>query len=216
VGARIAERMSAARVEILFAPGAGAPSSSAWMRAWASRLEALGAVTRFDYDYMREGRRRPDAHDALVRTHRAALDAAFARAGAPIVLAGKSMGSRIGCHVAVTCPGRVSCLVCFGYPLRSAQTGRLRDAVLRDLRTPILFLQGTRDALCPLDELGRVREQMAAKSDLFVVESGDHSLEITAAHRKSTGETQADVDARVLDAIAAFVRSCDVGRADPG
>jgi len=92
-----------------------------------------------------------------------------------------------------------------GYPLRSASSGALRDEVLVALRTPILFVQGTRDELCALDELEAVRARMTAPSTLFVVEDGDHSLEITARHRKATGETQAAVDAKVLAAIAAFV-----------
>jgi len=86
----------------LFAPGAGAPSTSAWMRAWARRLEALGTVVPFDYPYMKAGRKAPDRHPALVAAHGAALDEALAQHGQrPVVLAGKSMGSRIGCHLAL-------------------------------------------------------------------------------------------------------------------
>jgi hypothetical protein len=199
------------RPPILFAPGAGAPSTSAWMSAWADRLETLGGVTRFDYAYQHEGRRRPDPHATLVATHRAALDELFAGTEERVVLAGKSMGSRMGCHVAVEAPERVRCLVCFGYPLRpaapaSSKSASLRESVLRELRTPILFVQGTRDALCPLDALALVRSEMSAPSELVVVETGDHSLLVTAAHRKATGESQADVDERILRAIDTFVR----------
>src|SRR2546430_8480936 len=55
---------------LLFAPGAGAPSSHPWMRAWAERLTAIGNVRTFDYDYLREGRRRPDPPAILIAAHR--------------------------------------------------------------------------------------------------------------------------------------------------
>src|SRR4051812_6070037 len=108
----------------LFAHGAGAPSSSAWMKRWAERLGALGVVVPFDYPYMRNGRKTPDRLPALIAAHRAALDEASAKhgQGRPIVLAGKSMGSRVGCHLAVElfAEGRApAAVVCFGYPLRS-------------------------------------------------------------------------------------------------
>ena len=48
-------------------------------------------------------------------------------------------------------------LICFGYPLRAAGSGALRDEVLRQLTTPVLFLQGSRDPLCPLPDLETVR-----------------------------------------------------------
>jgi len=83
---------------LLFAPGAGAPSSSAWMTAWRDRLSSLGTVVPFDYPYMRERRRRPDRLPQLIAAHRAAL--AEARAAHPdasaVYLIGKSMGGRVG------------------------------------------------------------------------------------------------------------------------
>src|SRR3954454_5877774 len=133
---------------ILFAHGAGASSASTWMRAWARRLESLGEVVPFDYPYMKAGRRSPDRQPVLVAAHAGALGGARGRHGAerPVVLAGKSMGSRMGCHLAVE-RGGIAALVCFGYPLRSGSSGALRDQVLLALRTPILFLQGSKDPL---------------------------------------------------------------------
>jgi predicted alpha/beta-hydrolase family hydrolase len=187
----------------LFAPGAGAPSSHPWMRAWAERLAAIVNVRTFDYDYMREGRRRPDPPPLLVAAHRQALRDARKDETQPVIRIGKSMGGRIGCHVALE--ESVAGLVCLGYPLCGAgDPTRLRDKVLRDLRTPTLFVQGTRDPLCPLDLLQRVRKQMKAPNFLHVVEGGDHSLRVTKTHLKNAGETQDAVDERVLTAIAQF------------
>jgi predicted alpha/beta-hydrolase family hydrolase len=186
----------------VFAHGAGAPSSSAWMVAWRDRLATLGDVVPFDYPYMRAGRKTPDKLPALIAAHREALAGARARAAGPLFLIGKSMGGRVGCHVALE--EKVAGVICLGYPLQSG-AGALRDEVLVALRTPILFVQGSRDALCPLDRLAAVRARMTAPSTLLVVEGGDHSLAVSAAQRKASGTTQADADTRVLDAIRAFV-----------
>jgi hypothetical protein len=194
-----------ARPIVLLAPGAGAPSTSPWMRRWAARLARLGAVEPLDYPYMLAGRRSPDRLPALVAAHRAALAAARGRRRGPVVLAGKSMGGRVGCHVALE--EEVAALVCLGYPLRGAG-GALRDEVLLALRTPVIFVQGTRDPLCPLDELERVRRAMRAPSALHVVEGGNHGLEVgVRALAARGGGTQEAVEERALDAIATFLRS---------
>jgi uncharacterized protein len=193
-----------ARPFFLFAPGAGAPSSSGWMVAWQRRLATLGEVRTFDYPYMKAGRKRPDRLPALVAAHRAELVAAGAQAAGPIYLAGKSMGGRVGCHLALE--EDVAGVICLGYPLRSAASGALRDQVLLALRKPVLFVQGTRDPLCPLDLLEGVRARMATRTALLVVEGGNHSLEVSAGQRKATGETQQQADARVLAAILDFTR----------
>lgn len=197
----------ALRPSFVVAHGAGAPSSSAWMVGWRKRLATLGDVTAFDYPYMRAGRKTPDRLPALIAAHRAVLARVRARApvNAPLFLIGKSMGGRVGCHVALEEP--VTGVICLGYPLRSGATGALRDEVLLALRVPILFVQGSRDSLCSLDDLAEVRARMTAPSTLLVVEDGNHSLEVSAAQRKATGDTQADSDARVLAAIRAFTRS---------
>ena len=193
-----------ARPRFLFAPGAGAPSSHPWLRHWAELLTEIGTVRLFDYDYMRAGRRRPDPGPLLIAAHRAALTEARAAGEGPVVLIGKSMGGRIGCHVALE--ESVSALVCLGYPLcGGGDPTKLRDKILREIRTPILFVQGTRDKLCPLDLLEKVRREMTAANELHVVEGGDHSLAVTKSQLRAAGETQAEVDGRILQAIRDFL-----------
>lgn len=188
---------------LLFAPGAGAPSTSAWMQAWAARLSSVGDVVRFDYPYVKAGRRSPDKLPVLVAAHRAALATARSGRSGPAVLVGKSMGGRVGCHVALE--ERVDGVVCLGYPLRG-QRGDVRSEVLVALRTPVLFVQGSRDGLCPLERLAGVRARMTAPSRLHVVEGGNHSLEVGVRALAARGETQEDVDRAALGAIVAFVR----------
>lgn len=190
---------------ILFAPGAGAPSSHPWMQDWKKRLSEIGAVETFDYDYMREARRRPDPLPRLIAAHRIALNRARDRhRPESMILVGKSMGGRVGCHVSLE--EKVDGLVCLGYPLCAmGDRTKLRNEVLRALTAPILFVQGTRDSLCPLDLLERVRAEMKAPNFLHVVGSGDHSLRVPKRELEKAGETQRGIDERILKAIAGFV-----------
>ena len=195
---------------LLLAPGAGAGSDSPWMRAWRDRLAAIvsesggiaSRVETLDYPYRRAGRKAPDKLPVLIEAHRQALADARARGpkGARVMLAGKSMGSRVGCHLALT--ESVAAVLCLGYPLRGGN-GALRDEVLLALRVPVLFVQGTRDPLCPLDLLEQVRPRMTARNEIFVVQGGNHSLEVPRS------QSQAASDQAVVQAIRAFLDGVD-------
>ncbi|PYL05164.1 MAG: alpha/beta hydrolase [Verrucomicrobia bacterium] len=189
----------------LFAPGAGAPSSHPWMQNWKKRLSEIGHVETFDYDYMREGRKRPDQLPKLIAIHREVLVKAREKnRSARTFLIGKSMGGRVGCHVSLE--EKVDGLICLGYPLCAmSDRSKLRDEVLRALTTPILLVQGTRDSLCPLDLLERVRAQMKAPNFLHAVEGGDHSLRVPKRQLQGTSKTQEDIDQEILKAIGKFV-----------
>lgn len=195
----------AARPVFVFAPGAGAPITHRWFAPWIERLSREGDVHPFDYPYATRGRKAPDPLPVLIAAHLAAIAAAAERhPGQPLFLIGKSMGGRVGCHASLE--RAVSGLICLGYPLRApGAAGKLRDRVLLELRTPALFVQGTRDPLCPLELLADVRKRMTAPNELYVVDAGDHSLEVTKTALKASAETQADVDARVSDVIRKFV-----------
>jgi len=188
----------------LFSPGAGAPCSHPWMAHWAELLKRLGAVRSFDYSYMVEGRRRPDPLPKLVATHRDALLQAKQELGGYPILIGKSMGSRIGCHVSLD--EKVAAVICLGYPLcGGGDATNLRDKVLFKMTTPILFVQGTRDTLCPLDILEGVRSKMTAPNGLHIVQGGDHSLLVGKKQLKASRLSQDDVDRQILEAIRRFV-----------
>jgi predicted alpha/beta-hydrolase family hydrolase len=190
----------------VFAHGAGAPSSHPSMQRWAKNLATLGKVFPFDYPYMEERRKRPDPLPVLVAAHRAALMEARKIHDGSVVLIGKSMGGRIGCHLALE--EEVTAVICLGYPLCGAgNPGKMRDAVLLESTQPILFVQGTRDSLCPLDLLESVRQKMKAPNQLYVVEGGDHSLMVTKGQLKANSETQDDVEKRILEKIQEFVAS---------
>lgn len=174
------------------------------MQRWAKKLETLGQVFPFDYRYMEERRKRPDPLPVLIAAHRAALMEARRTHDGPVVLIGKSMGGRVGCHLALD--EEVARVICLGYPLCGAgNPEKMRDTVLLESTRPILFVQGTRDSLCPLDLLEGVRQKMKAPNQLYVVEGGDHSLMVTKGQLKAKGETQDDVEERILEKIRELV-----------
>src|ERR1051326_8845895 len=190
---------------ILFAPGAGAPSLHPWMQNWKRLLAEIGIVETVDYDYMRAGRKRPDPLPQLIAAHRKALQAAREKYQPDsTVLVGKSMGGRIGCQLCLE--EKMDGLICLGFPLCAmGARPNLRDQVLRAVTTPILFVQGTRDPLCPLDLLEHVQAQMKAPNFLHVMESGDHSLRVPKRQLQATGQTQEGIDQEILKVIAGFV-----------
>jgi predicted alpha/beta-hydrolase family hydrolase len=188
----------------VFAHGAGAPSSHPWMQRWIGRLATIGTVIAFDYPYIKSLRKRPDPLPKLVAAHREALAQARQAHSGPTVLIGKSLGARVGCHLALE--EEVAAVICLSYPLcGGGDPAKLRAEVLRALSTPILFVQGTRDRLCPLQLLESVRREMRAVNKLHIVEGGDHSLLVTQARLKACGETQDQVDQRILEAIQSFL-----------
>jgi uncharacterized protein len=216
---------------ILLAHGAGSASDHPWMDKWAKMLEPLGRVVRFDYPYARRNkeikaeeekeaeelkatndrpRRRPrfppDPMKALVAAHKDAIGDT-AQNGEKIVLIGKSMGGRIGCHVSLEEGVQVEAIVCLGYPLQ-AQGRKVRgkhDGVLRELKTPVMFVQGTRDRMCPIRSLDEIRQDIEVPNYIHVVEGGDHSLIVRKTQLDEMGRKQEELDQAALDAIKAFL-----------
>ena len=210
----------------LFAPGAGTSSAHRWMQNWKARLGMLGEIETFDYSYMREGRKRPDPLPQLVAAHRQALRDARERhpsrsirhrTDSPwrTILIGKSMGGRVGCHVSLQ--ENVDGLICLGYPLCAmGDRTKLRDEVLLALTRPVLFVQGTRDSLCPVELLEQVRREMSAPNFLHIVEGGDHSLIVAKRQLREACQTQEEIDRQILEAISVFLsKLAGVGQGCP-
>jgi predicted alpha/beta-hydrolase family hydrolase len=206
-------------MQILLAHGAGAGKDSPWMQRWAAALSAIAPVTVFDYSYLTAGKPAPKA-ETLVKEHFAKLEPLLA--AGPTVLIGKSMGSRVGCHVAAALhelsshADALSAVVCLGYPLRG-QNGKLRDEVLSEVPAPMLLVSGSRDPMCDLAELDRVAAKVntikGRSLQVLRVEGGDHSLTLRKMDLKARGEsvTQADVEADVLQEIRSFVAAAASG-----
>ena len=201
---------------LVFAHGAGAPSSSDWMVRWKDMMgKAMHAVevVTFDYPYISGGKRRaPPKAEKLVEFHSDIVKMTLAKyPGHPLILAGKSMGSRGSCMVASGEEIGASAVVCLGYPLKG-MSGTIRDETLLQLKVPIMFVQGSKDGLCPLEKLEAVRKKMKSLNELHVIEGGDHSFKIAKKHLNSEGTSQAEAEDHAVQAIAAFVSKALAGR----
>ncbi|VVB09559.1 unnamed protein product [Arabis nemorensis] len=92
----------------------------------------------------------------------------------------KSMGSRVSCMLAVN----VSAVICLGYPLKGTK-GAIRDDTLLEMGAPVMFVQGSKDPMCPLDKLEAVCNKMKAITEIHVIDGGDHSFKIKKKHLKT-------------------------------
>ncbi len=184
-------------VGVLLAHGAGAGQRHPFVAGMRRRLGDGGLPTlSFDYPYLEAGRRGPDPAARLLACHRGALARIAERVGRT-VLVGKSMGGRIGGHLAAQDPSSVDRLVFLGYPLVPLGKTEPRDnSHLEDLDLPMLFVQGERDRLGPLRLVADLVDKIR-NADLFVVAEADHGFRVP----KRTG-----LDAEgVLDLLAAAV-----------
>ena len=183
--------------QLVLAPGAGAGMRSPFMAKMAALLaEREVAVARFEFAYMREGRRRPDREPALRREWLEMIDAL---GGAErLVIGGKSMGGRIASMVADE--AGVRGLVCLGYPFHpTGKPDRLRTAHLEGLTTPALFMQGTRDPFGTREDVAGYALSPGIR--LHWLEDGDHSFK----PRKASGYNEAEHLASAADAVAEFI-----------
>ncbi len=166
---------------ILLAHGAGLGQDHRWMVHVRDALAAAGyPVLTFDYPYMEAGRRSPGSPKVNLACHEAAADRLRTYCDR-VVLAGKSMGGRLGSHLAAAGWPAAS-LVFFGYPLVAPGKMEARDTSHLDaLDAPMLFVAGTRDPLCPIALLGPVVARRGAEAAL--VEGGDHGFSVRGGPR---------------------------------
>jgi len=180
---------SGARALLLLAHGAGAGMRHRFMEAVAAQLaDQKVATLRYQFPYMEKRTKRPDSQTVLMDTVRAAVAAAKKVAGAlPLFAGGKSMGGRVTSLAAAQEPlDGVRGLIFFGFPLHAAGSpGAERGAHLAGIDIPMLFLQGSRDALAELKWLKPLCANIGKRAELFVVAGGDHSFHMLKSARKS-------------------------------
>ncbi len=160
---------------ILLAHGAGTNQDHPFMVGLRDLLAGSGhTVMTFDYAYSDRGARRPDPPEKLLAVHRAAADLLGTMVGT-VFLAGRSMGGRIGTMLAAD-RYPVAGLVLYAYPLHPAgREERLRVAHLSDVGAPMLFFQGTRDALSRM-ELFDVHVRPLPDVSVEILDGADHSF----------------------------------------
>jgi predicted alpha/beta-hydrolase family hydrolase len=188
------------------AHGAGAGMDHPFMAGVAEGLASDGvSVLRFNFPYVQDGRRSPDRPPVLLGAWRAALAEGARRArGLPLVAGGKSLGGRMASMLAAEEIERfpANALLFFGYPLHApGRPDQARDAHLDRITVPMLFIQGTADALARFDLVETVVRKVGARARLHPIEGGDHSFRVRGAKRPS------DEIGRELGSVAAgFVR----------
>ena len=167
-------------------------------------------VCRFEFPYMRAGRKAPDRQDVLEKAYERAVETVTGEvSGVPLFIGGKSLGGRIASHVV----GRLAAAGLFflGYPLHPpGKPERARVDNLSVVSVPMLFVEGTRDPFCPLPVLQRFLDTHKGPAELAVIEGGDHSFKVPRGGGRSTEQAWAEA----VEAVAQWVhRTVDRSRA---
>jgi predicted alpha/beta-hydrolase family hydrolase len=177
------------------------------MEAIAIGLAARGIATlRYQFPYMEKGSKRPDPPATAHATVRAAVaEAARQCPDLPLFAGGKSFGGRMTSQAQAIEPlAGVRGLVFFAFPLHPAgKPSSARATHLAEIKIPMLFLQGTRDALAELKLLEPVIKQLESMATLHLVKEADHSFHVLAR----SGRNDREVMNEVLDRFAAWVDS---------
>ncbi len=199
-------------ITIILGHGAGSGQLTPFMRLFATGLTERGFdVLTFNFVYMEQRKKVPDRNDKLELCYRAVIDAAAKHKnlkGNRLVIGGKSMGGRIASQVAANFANHpkaednlegiaatwlrptLSGLVFLGYPLHPpGRLDKLRDAHLPDIKAPMLFIQGSRDAFGTEEEISDLIKRLKLNATLHAIPGGDHSLKAP----KSAGLTQEQV-----------------------
>lgn len=195
----------AARVCYVLAHGAGAGMSHPFMASIAEGLAERDIATlRYQFPYMEEGGKRPDTPKVAQATVRAAVGEALRLLpGLAVVAGGKSFGGRMTsqAQAASLLPG-VRGLVFLGFPLHPAgRPSGERGAHLFEIKVPMLFLQGTRDALAATKLIEALVQRLGDRATLKLFQDADHSFHVPAR----TGRKEGDVRAEMLDELSVWL-----------
>jgi predicted alpha/beta-hydrolase family hydrolase len=188
----------------VFAHGAGAGMQHAFMAAMAEGLAARRVATlRYQFPFMEQGSKRPDSPKVAHAAVRAAVaEAARQLPGVPLFAGGKSFGARMTSQAQAAEPlPEVRGLVFVGFPLHPAGKPAVdRAAHLSEVRLPMLFLQGTRDALADLTLVQETTKAQGKHATLHTVEGADHAFHVLVR----SGRTDAQVLDELCDSIEAW------------
>ena len=190
---------------VILAHGAGNDMQHPFLSQIHLGLAEGGLLSvKFNFPYTELGRKAPDRAPILEQTWRAVTEAVRSDATlAPkrLFLGGKSMGGRIASQV-VAQGVATDGLIFLGYPLHPAgQPGKLRVGHWPDIHCRVLFIQGTRDALCQIDALKTERVHLAGSVTLHEIPGGDHSFK----RPKAAGQSAEAVIAEIVACILAWV-----------
>jgi hypothetical protein len=192
-------------IGVLLAHGAGADQDHPWIIAVREGLACRGLlVMSFNYRYSEASKRAPDRMPMLLNVHRAAADVLAGECDR-VVLAGKSMGGRVGSHLVGDDGWPAAGLVYFGYPLvpMGKDDPRPTDHLER-IEVPQLFFAGTRDRLSPPPLMASIAASVP-EGTLEVVEDGDHSFKVLKRSPKTNKESLDEVAGVAADWINTWI-----------
>jgi predicted alpha/beta-hydrolase family hydrolase len=196
---------SGARACYVLAHGAGAGMTHSFLEAMAQALaERRIATLRFQVPFMERRSKRPDPAPVAQETVRAAVALAAEKLpNLPLVAGGRSFGGRMASQAqAVSGLAGVRGLAFLGFPLHPAKTPSVERAQhLAGVSIPMLFVQGTRDALAELDLLRDVADKLGPQASLHLIEGADHSFHVPAR----SGRTDADVRREIADSLSQWI-----------
>jgi len=203
-------RPSSAHACFVFAHGAGAGMTHAFMEQVATGLYDRGVATlRYQFPYMEKASRRPDppviAH-AAVRA--AVAEAARCCPGLALIAGGKSFGGRMTSQAqAITPLAGVHGLAFVGFPLHPAgKPSDTRAKHLSDVHIPLLFVQGNRDKLAELPLLEPLVKRLGAAATLHLVREADHSFHVLVRSGRTDGDAMSEIIATLSAWIGATAR----------
>ena len=196
---------SQAKACLGLAHGAGAGMMHPFMAAVADGLFARGVATlRYQFPYMEQGSRRPDRPALAHSTVRAAVSVmAHAAPSLPMFMGGKSFGARMTSQAQAEAPlPDVRGLICLGFPLHVAKAPSDERAThLARIAVPMLFLQGSRDALADLGLMAPMVGLLGRHATLSVFDHADHTFHVPVR----SGLTDAQVLSSILDTTVAWI-----------
>jgi predicted alpha/beta-hydrolase family hydrolase len=164
---------------IVLAHGAGAGMNHSFMESLTTRLAAFDLGTlRYNFPFVEQGKKRPDVPAVAIKTISAVLSQANdMKLGVPLFGAGKSFGGRMTSHyLAENSLSYVKGLIFYGFPLHApGQPETKRADHLSKVKSPMLFLQGTRDTLADLKLINEVCAALPLAT-IVTFEGADHSF----------------------------------------
>ena len=176
-----------------------------FMASVADGLAKRGVATlRYQFSSVKRGSKRPDKPVLAQATVRAAVAEAACRVPSlPLFAGGKSFGCRMTSQAqAEAALPAVQGLVFLGFPLHPAKKpSGMRAQHLLGIDIPMLFLEGTRDALADMTLLEVVVEKLGQRTSLFKVDDADHAYHVP----KRSGRTDAEVLAATLDKFVRWI-----------
>jgi len=161
------------------AHGAGAGMDHPFMVELANALaEKNIGILRFNFPFVENRKRRPDFPAVAHKTIEAALQQSKKNyPSLPLFLSGKSFGGRMSSqYLALHPAAAVEGIIFYGFPLHPAKKPSTERAEhLENVKQPMLFLQGTRDALAEWPLVDEVCSSLA-NACLLKFEGADHGF----------------------------------------